>query len=383
MPRLIALLTLLLFSVSLRAVTTDDLLKNLDERIHDLPKNRGSLIKSYQNHSQSYIYDQALAIISFTKNNQQKKAQRLLKGLNSLQLKDGSLYFSYYLDGVSPYPLEGDKRIAGAISWVALAATHYQQQFKTNEYQKFNLGILKYLKNEMVSVTIHNVKTKAVRFAPHDIPSTPFKENDVIALEHNLDAYSAFLHYGRINNANDWIEDAALLKKFIVQLWDKKRAHFWSGASIQSSKVSQSELYLDNQTWSLLALDVDILKELSPEKALELNCEFFQTEHEGVKGFMDSRPTNRPSLHSFIWSEGTLGQVLDMKKMSSIKKEEILCNQLSADDYLHSVKKMIKADGGIAYATTTMNEDFTTSSSVAGTAWMVFAMNGINPFEVN
>src|SRR3989338_10749536 len=100
----------LLFLVGMFCVLTTswagadhELIKNLDSRLHSLPDGRGSLIKSFTNHSQSYIYDQALAIIAFTKNNDQIKARKLLTGLKSLQRDDGSLYFSYYLNGKSPY----------------------------------------------------------------------------------------------------------------------------------------------------------------------------------------------------------------------------------------------------------------------------------------
>jgi hypothetical protein len=44
---------------------------------------------------------------------------------------------------------------------------------------------------------------------------------------------------------------------------------------------------------------------------------------------------------------------------------------------------MRRADGGIAYATETLNKDFTESSSVAGTAWLYFAIKDINPFGVD
>src|SRR5690606_4450347 len=141
----------------------------LSNRIKDLPNGRGSLIKSFTNHSQSYIYDQALAIIAFTKAGDQRNAKRLLQGLTSLQLKDGSLYFSYYLDGKSPYPKEGDKRFAGAIAWVALAATHYQNKFHHKEFVQFNKNILTYMNREMISIEVKGTATRALRFAPSDI----------------------------------------------------------------------------------------------------------------------------------------------------------------------------------------------------------------------
>lgn len=382
MLRRVLLLLGFVCAFSVQAVTEQELLRNLESRIHELSKDRGALIKSFTNHSQSYIYDQALAIIAFTKNGDETKARKLLWGLKSLQLKDGSLYFSYNLDGSSIYPAEGDKRIAGAMSWVALAAIHFQAKFKSKEFLDFNYKLLTYLHSEMVSIKIKGVATRALRFAPQDIASTPFRENDTVALEHNLDAYAAFMHFARINKKDRWSVATQELKSFILSMWDKRNSHFWSGASVNSGSINRSELYLDNQTWSLLALDEKVLKKISPLEALELNCDVFLANHNGVNGFMDSKPARGPASHNFVWSEGTLGQILAMKKLEKINNKTVYCKDHSSVDLLNSIKKMRKSDGGIAYATTAEKPDFTTASSVAGTAWMYFAASDFNPFEL-
>lgn len=364
------------------AVTNEELLKNLKSRIHALPEEKGSLIKSFTHHSQSFIYDQALAIIALTKENDQESARSLLKGLASVQMADGSFYFSYFMDGTSPYPGEGDKRISGAMAWVALSATHYQHKFKSKEFFPMNFKLLSYLKKEMVSVKINSKEIRTLRFAPNDVASTPFTESDIAALEHNLDAFAAFTHFSKINNLTLWNQEIADLKSFILSMWDKDRSHFWSGVALESGHINKSELYLDNQTWSLLALDRETLKEISPDNALTMNCDSFFVQHEGINGFMDSRPTRSPASHEFVWSEGTLGQVLAMRKLRKMKNETVYCKEMTSTDILTSVKKMKKEDGGIAYATNTTKQDFTNASSVAGTAWLYFAANDFNPFHV-
>lgn len=369
--------------ISIAAGPSEDLLQNLRLRIHGLPSGSGSLIKSFTNHTQSYIYDQALAIIAFTQEGDRAHAEKLLKGLASLQLSDGSLYFSYYLDGKSPYPIEGDKRFAGAIAWVALAATHYQQKFKSKEYLEFNRKILSFLESQMHPIILNGVKTKAVVFAPNDIPATSWKENNIAALEHNLDAYSAFIHFSKINQDQRLMATGLEIQKFILGLWDKGQNHFWSGANINTGEINKSEFYLDNQSWSLLALDQSLLKELKPIKALKKNCDSLFVKHHEVEGFMDSKPTRRPAAHKFVWSEGTLGQILAMNKIGRIHKKEISCQGKNSIDYLKNMYKLKKSDGGIAYSTPTPNPDFTNSSSVAGTAWLYFAVNNFNPFHID
>jgi hypothetical protein len=357
-------------------MSNQEILNNLRSRIvsngNDL-----TFIQSFTEGQQSYIYDQALAVITFTKARDKKTARRLLRGLANVQKKDGSLYFSYYLNGTSPYPAEGDRRYAGAIAWVALAAVHYQQEFHSQEFVAFNLKLLSWLRSEIKPFSMNETSFAALRFGPSDIASTPWKESETAALEHNLDAYSAFTHFSRLNPDHPWKNEIASLRKFIFSMWDKNRSHFWSGANIRTGKINKDELYLDNQTWSLLALGPEDLKEIEPAKALALNCESLYVEHEGITGFADSKPTTGPMRFEFVWSEGTLGQVMAMEKMS------FRCDSKRTDEIISSIKKMSRPDGGIAYATKTSNPDFTTSSSVAGTAWLYFAINRINPFELN
>ena len=380
--RCLGLIILGLLCLSAFGSPNTDLNTNLKTRLHVLPQG-GKLIKSFTNHSQSYIYDQALAIIAFTKQEDQENAKDLLRALSNLQKIDGSLYFSYYLNGESPYPVEGDKRYAGAIAWVALAAITYQHKFKSKEFLGFNSRVLKYLETQMKPVLIDGKTLKAISFSPTDISETIWNESETAALEHNLDAYSAFLHFSEVNNHEKWKINAAELKKFIMAMWDSSRSHFWSGADLKNGIVNKQELYLDNQTWSLLALDKNILKDLNTKDALDLNCDQFLVEHEGVTGFMDSKPTKRPASSQFVWSEGTAGQILAMTRHNDLYKETLSCKGHKTTNFLDNIKKMKKEDGGIAYSTSTPNPDFTTSSSVAGTVWYYFASNNINPFHLD
>ena len=381
LSRCLGLIILWALSLSAWAITNADLISNLKSRIQPSPKG-GQLIKSFTNHSQSYIYDQALAIIAFSKQGDQKTSQQLLRGLSRLQNKDGSLYFSYYMNAKSPYPEEGDKRFAGAIAWVAMASATYQQVFKSDEFVSFNQSILKYLESQIMPVEINGNKVKALSFSPTDITETEWNETNVAALEHNLDAYAAFFMFSKINQDKKSARSASDIKEFIMAMWDESRSHFWSGVNLKTGVINKDELYLDNQTWSLLALDAKTLKDMKVKEALTLNCDSFLIEHEGILGFMDTKPTNRPSKFKFVWSEGSAGQILAMGRYNEIKQEKFSCDGIASHAMLKNISKMKNKDGGIAYATSTTNPDFTTSSSVAGTAWYYFASNNINPFEL-
>ena len=381
--KLFSLIGLWALSSSVMAASSQTLIDNLHTRMKSLPMDKGDLIQSYPSSSQSYIYDQALAIIAFSKADDKFSARSLLRAMESLQMPDGSLYFSYYMNGESPYPIEGDKRYAGAIAWVAIAANHYQNKFRTDEFVDFNIKILKYLSTQMKPVKIGSTNTLALLFGPSDIQATAWKENETAALEHNLDAYTAFRDFNELNTKPNWSKETSALKSLILSLWDKSRSHFWSGLNIKTGEINKSELYLDNQSWTFLALDQQTIKDLNYKQAMVLNCEAFFVEHDGILGFMDSKPTRQPAAFQFVWSEGTLGQILAMKKYEDSFSKTIKCQENQTSELLKSVMKMQKEDGGIAYATKSSNKDFSTASSVAGTAWMYFALNGINPFELD
>lgn len=373
--KIFTLIGLWAMCLNLWAISNEELLNNLRGRLKKLPHHQGKLIKSFTNHTQSYVYDQALAIMAFSHERDQKNARELLLGLQSLQMKDGSLYFSYYMDGKSPYPNEeGDKKFAGAVAWVAMAAVHYQKVFHSKEFVKFNAKVLRYLDSQMKPFQ----DTRALVFNHKDVPGTKWDESETVALEHNLDAYAAFSEFAKLNPRSPWKKNPEQIKKFILSMWDSSRMHFWSGGNTKTGGINKEEIYLDNQSWSLLALDQQTLKKLDTDEALTLNCETLYVEHEGVKGFMDSKPTRRPASSQFVWSEGTAGHLLAMNKVGH--KE---CRGMKPQDFVSSIKKMKKADGGIAYSTTTPNPDFNTASSVAGTAWLYFASKNFNPFQFN
>lgn len=369
----LCLLGFTLLSLGAQALTPLELITNLESRLIPLPQS-GTLIKSYPEKNQSYIYDQALAIIAFCKEKKLFEARSLMLGLKQLQLSDGSLYFSYYLDGTSPYPQDGDKRFAGAIAWVAMAAVTYQQSFHSKEFLDFNQKLLSYLSSQI------DPKTNALVFNPSDLKSTAWEENATAALEHNLDAYSAFLQYSELNQHKGFKQNASNLKSYILSLWDQSRSHFWSGSDVKTGAINKQELYLDNQTWSLLALDKRTLNELNMRQALQLNCESFLVEHEGIVGLMDSKPVRRPASSQFVWSEGTAGQILAMSRFNQLNQKNFTCGNHHETFLLENIKKMRHPHGGIAYSTKTTNPDFTTASSVAGTAWLYFASKNINPF---
>lgn len=362
---------MLLGSLNLFAAEAEGILRHMDGRLRHRSEIGAAFIQSFEDRDQSYVYDQALAIIAYSAEKNQAKADALVEALKFAQLPDGSLYFSYYQNGLSPYPAEGDKRFAGALAWVALSLGHYQKAFGAGKHQRFYTKLMGYLQSQLIPVN----ETLALRFNPSDLPETPWKEDETAALEHNLDALAAFRVYNELHPESVWKETPEKLQRFALSLWDSSRNHFWSGMNLKTKDINKDEIYLDNQTWSILALSDDALLKISAKKALDLNCDELQTEHKGVLGFFDRKPNRGAAEHEFVWSEGSLGQILAMERLSAT------CSGKGPEVYLESLAKMRSQDGGIAYATAAA-PDFTTSSSVAGSTWYYFAKKKINPFSI-
>lgn len=358
---------------------TTQLMKYLKLSVQPLPLKKGSLVKSFDHKNQSYIYDQALAIIAFSKAKNKKAAKELLLALKHLQLPDGGFYFSYYLDGTSPYPNEGERKIAGSIAWVALAANHYQKEFSSPEFLPMTKKILSYLKEQILVIEIQDKIIQAIAFSPNDLSMTPWNETQILALEHNIDTYAAFMTFSKINNEPGYFELSQSLLPFIYSMWDKRRNHFWSGYNLKNKKINNEEFYLDNQTWTLLALDEKLLNDFSSKLALERNCQELLVMDQTIKGFMDSKPSRRPPDLRFVWAEGSSGQYLSQLRIQSLLNEKINCN-LKEEDILTNIEAMTHENGGTSYATSGDHPDFTKSASVAATAWYFFALKKINPF---
>ena len=97
----------------------------------------------------------------------------------------------------------------------------------------------------MTNIEIEGDVQRALRFSPSDVKETTWNENEVAALEHNLDAYAAFSHFQMLNPESDWKFEITALKSFSLSLWDKRRSHFWSGVNLKTGQINKDELYLD------------------------------------------------------------------------------------------------------------------------------------------
>jgi hypothetical protein len=327
------------------------------------------LIQSFTDRSQSYLYDQALAIIAFTRAGEQANAKKLVHALEQLQNADGTWYFSYYLDGKSPHPEEGDMRPHGAIAWAALAILTYENASKDLSYRKVWKKTLTHLESHIVFIP--RLKRHGLTFSSVDNIKTAWDEREVAALEHALDAVATFRLAHQLTQDMRWKKAQKRLEEFSVSLWDEAEGHFWSGANVLTGKINRGEFYLDNQSWSALALSHLPLKD-KLRSALKASCRLSVvsgTRH----GFTESR--SPASQQEFIWSEGTAGKAL------ALHFQEAQCAGTETSRYLDTLESM-KLAGGVRYVDRPHVIDFTDAPSVAGTVWTWFLRHKINPLDV-
>ena len=328
-----------------------------------------ALIQSFTDRSQSYLYDQALAIIAFTRAGEHAKARKLVHALQQLQNSDGTWYFSYYLDGKSPHPEEGDMRPHGAIAWACLAILTYEKASKDRSYEDVWNSTLTYLEKNIVFIP--RLKQHGLTFSSVDNKKTKWDEREVAALEHALDAVATFRLAHQLTQDKRWKKAQKRLEEFSVSLWDEAEGHFWSGANVVTGKVNRGEFYLDNQSWSALALSHLPLKD-KLRSALMASCRLAVVSGDR-HGFAESR--SPASQQEFIWSEGTAGKAL------ALHFQNAQCTGTDTSRYLDTLDSM-KIAGGVQYVDRPNIVDFTEAPSVAGTVWTWFLRHKINPLDV-
>lgn len=315
------------------------------------------LVFSYSDSKRSYTYDQALAALAFTWAGHRREAELILNALSNLQSPVGSWKFSYE-PGQKLLSVDAETGpISGAIAWVVMAMNAYRLQYGLGTYDVAAERALDYLAGQRVAVEWGDTHTHPIRFSP--------QRPSVVSVEHNLDAYSAFLN-SKLPRHQQIAPD---LRKYVESMWDT--THFHAGFDLDAKAPNRSELYLDTQSWGVLALGAYY-------SGLETSCDhFFKTDP--VAGFFDYHPANRELASTSdhpVWTEGSFGMLLAMEAAQMPE-----CRGKTRAQILAGLETLTNTKGGVPYATPSSNRDFSQSPSIAGTAWLYFLKVGFNPFK--
>lgn len=339
------------------------------------PYGSGRLVRSFRDMDSAFLYDQALAVIAFSLAGDQADADLVIGAMAKLQGTSGNWVFSYLTDGSDANP-GVDQRIAGSNAWFAMALDAYQKAFGSTKYLAMSTRLHNYLLGELVNITVKGTAQRGLRF-------NPTNRATVFALEHQLDAYAAMQQYYALNGGSQYLTAANDLRRMSESLWDGTR--FVAGFDSSTGQPTTNERYLDNYSWALLALGNTGSAGQNFAAALPAMCDFFVTTGRldypsrkvtGIVGFYDSIINGTPPASTFVWSEGTLGAIMAMRQGAPT----MTCAGNASGDILESLNYMVDKLHDMPYATQNTNPDFTSTGSVAGTAWQYFANQSKNPY---
>ena len=380
------------------------------------------LIRSYDNHDQMYLYDEALAILAFTHAGEKKAAKKILDALKYLQLKkeddpanankDGSWYFSYLPDGQCIYPdapswherTQGvwdrqtydDRRVTGATAWAAMAINAYQLKYKDPDYDDMLDRVITYLNRIRKKVEFNGITSYPAQFQDNDRKLTDWNEAQTFSIEHNLDTYSAFRIYDKLKKSTKYASSAKEVLDFIESLWIGENRGFYVGFGNTAGQANADEVFMDPQSWGLLGLghDEDLLRKYYT--GLErVFSDFFEPAgfkpngKTGFIGFFDYYPKDVNTLEwtrQFVWTEGTLGVIMAMNLVKEKLGKDMTFKRFgvkyTAQDLLDSMNRIQDEEGGVPYATwNAIPDDFSHDACIAGTTWLYFANHNFNPFD--
>jgi hypothetical protein len=318
------------------------------------------LVDSYEDGQRTgWIYDAALASITFAAWGKTDLAAALLAGLEHLQHADGSWVSSYHPDdGVGLDP----DRYVGAMAWAVMAVNFFEWDTGDNRFAPMARRALAYMQRFRIVDSGSDLRGA---FAMG--PSRP----RVVSTEHNIDCYTAFLWRGRLDrNALD-LKIAADIKATVFRRLfgrDRRapdRSRFFHVGS------TPDVVHLDVQTWAMLAFG-----DGSPNDRLDealRTAERLLTVRGGqlgsVSGIVGLDDSERPSTSRKVWAEGTEGMVAALLNRGETGRALRLHGETA---------RYQSASGGIPYATEN-DHGWSTAPSVAATGW--FLLNGLNPLR--
>ncbi|MCM8792002.1 MAG: hypothetical protein NC826_02485 [Candidatus Omnitrophica bacterium] len=361
-------------------------------RIHQ--NQRTGLILSYEGDKDlsnvSFLYDQALTAIAYTKFSDFERAKKIFDFFKFKARRSyGGFLNAYYTNDGQPaeYTVH-----SGPNFWLGIALAHYIN--KTND--KSYLGLLKEIADWAIDLQNQD-KEGGIRGGP---------QIEWYSTEHNLDAYAMFNMLYQIT-ANEKYKEAAdkIINWLILHAYDRPEVPVRRGKG-------DSTIATDTYAWSIASLGPEKLESIgiNPDKIMEFaeqNCsvevEYTRPNGERIKikgfDFAASRHLARGPVISCEW---TAQMILSYKIMSKfyITKQMVTKAEYyerKAHDYLNDLFKLLISspspigwgEGCLPYAT----EDFVdtghgwvtpkgkSTGSVASTAYGLFSYYGFNPLQ--
>ncbi|MBU1125035.1 MAG: hypothetical protein KKC84_03340, partial [Candidatus Omnitrophica bacterium] len=363
-------------------------------KIHQNP--RTGLVMSFEGDTSlkqwAFMYDQALLIQAYTHFADYRRARKLLDFFaKKAERMEGLWVNAYYANDGLPaeYVVHSGPNI-----WLGLSIAQYTHKTQDTQY----LGLAEEIARKIMDLQDED-PDGGIRGGP---------QVSWYATEHNLDAYAFFTMLYTLTQKELYAQRSQKVLQWLMQhTYDRQDLPIRRGKG-------DATIATDTYSWSIAAIGPETLEriEMNPDRILEFaesNCsvevDFKRPEGESVriKGF-DFAPAQHVGRGGVVSSEWTAQMVMAFKIMSDYSHQKGLIARarayaLKADEYLMNLNKMIisspspsgQGEGCLPYAT----HDFvdtghgwrtpkgTTTGSVAGTVYALFAYYNYNPLRLN
>ena len=337
----------------------------------------------------AFTYDQSLAAQAFLLTRDTGRASAILSFFDSrTRSEEAALYNSY--DTIGGSPQEATFHV-GPNLWMGIAALQYARQTGDDQFVPMAKRLADW----------------AMGFADEEGGLRGGPGSDWYSTEHNLDAYA---YFGMLYETTG--EERYALSRDRVLAWLKKYAYSNKASAVNRGK-GDATIATDTLAWSIAAIGPAKLREMGfdPEGILEFaekNCEVtVEFRHPNgqtvqVKGFdfAKAKHAGRGGVVSSEWTAqmAVSYQVLARYFDSAGDTDKALRYAEKAAFYSNELQKMMIASpsrtgqgrGCLPYASADNVEtghgwrtpNGSSTGSVAGTAYGLFAWEGYNPFEL-
>jgi outer membrane murein-binding lipoprotein Lpp len=371
---------------------------NLDKmyqwlKVHQNP--RTGLIMSFEGDGDisnwAFIYDQSLVIQAFTYFSDFERAKKILNFFDRKARRvNGRFVNAYYANDGSPAEFVVH---SGPNIWLGIAAVQYTKRTKDNAYVKLAEEIA-----HSVIALQNEDEGGGIRGGP---------EVTWYATEHNLDAYAFFNMLVQITNKQKYAQARdKVLNWLVTHTYDKEEIPIKRGKG-------DATIATDTYAWSVAAIGPEKLDALgmNPDRIMEFaetNCavEVSYKRPEGaevkIKGF-DFAAQQHVARGGVVSSEWTAQMIISFKKMADFYYKKDMpakgrAYEVKAEEYLTSLGNMIisspspsgQGESCLPYATQDfvdtghgwMTPKGSSTGSVAGTTYSLFAYYNYNPLEL-
>lgn len=337
------------------------------------PNQPARFLRSFVEKEVGYLYDQASAAIALLALGETTEARTVLNALANRQRSDGSWFVVY--DRFGADAASQDLRFGGANAWALLAFAQHRSLTNDNRYLAVETAAIQHLTGQLVPAA----SGQALRFNPSDLSSTVWNESTVTSLEHAIGSYAALRIEFELGHPDVTNVQLANLESYMRGLWSGER--FYAG-TIDTGALNTTEIYLDVQGWTMLALD-----DASYANAVSFACDtlyepaaFLPSGAVGIAGWAEYQSTLPAfQVETFVWTEGAFGLLLTTDRVVSPNTEWAGCDGMSQSQIAAGIASLGADPGTIPYATAN-SRGFTRAASTAAAAWLTFYELGFNPF---